>query len=627
MKVETISGKTGKRMSSNATIVWVLLFVTLQILVSSCNFRVPPEKSIIVILVENLGFNSFTCSEGVDQETDLGFRTFCDEAVRFTHAYTPSTMSQATLASLITGRYPFEHGVRHNGADALSAKIETVPELAVRKKYRTSFFSGGAPIWRKSGLAQGFEYFDDNLQPALNRVYRPASEVVQLFLKWQASEAPHGQFLSFLFLSDLQFIDEPTTNEIGELRESSFESQLDEVRESIAKLIRELKRRQMWDSSYVVLAGLNAAASEQRRGETRAISLSSESTRVALMMKPARRGRDGPFNWKIDANVSLVDVGATLADLLGRKVQVYKSEAPVAEVVSLKTVLQGPEPDWAEDRLVLSETAWAQWRKIGSTRFAVRKGPDLLVQDKQNQLYDTLTDSLESAPIPSYDPQSHSVRRELARFLETIQSSPWQPPSRDEIAKFELARELWRHRTPSQDTLLKLKALATKYPNDIELTGWRAVWALRLANWRELKSIAEKADHEPVWAYVAARNLGEKTALPSDPCLAFLRVMRSASWHLDKNCNNDGLADLIFWANETADAATRLKAMESFIRRYALRALADRISEQNFVTGLQWDTNTSRLQAPDIVDLVLALPELRKYRSLVMHRLLTPTTP
>jgi arylsulfatase A-like enzyme len=576
---------------------------------------------VIVILVENLGFGTFSCSDGLDQDNEAGFRTFCDESVRFTHAYSPSNLSQATVASVLTGQYPFENGVRHNGSQALSSKIETAAEIAVKNHYRTSFFSGGAPIWRKSGLSQGFELFDDNIQPTLTRAYRPAHDVVQLFLKWQAQEAPHGQLFSFLYFGDLQFADSPTTNEIGELRESSFESQVDEVRESLARLVRELKRRQLWDGSTIVLAGLNGVPSEARVGEPRALNLSSEATRVVLMVKPARRGRDGPFNWKIDSNVTLVDVGATIFDLLGKPLLVSPEKVNMgAQVVSLKSVLHGPEPDWPDDRKVLVESDWGEWRGIGSNRFAVRKGPDLLVQNKPDLLFDTLTDNLEMTPLPR-DGRSVEIRSELTDFLYGIKPEPWAMPARSVSDKFELARELWRNQAPTSDTLARLKSLSMKYRDDIELVGWRAIWALRMANWKELKALAGKDEQEPVWAFVALRNLSEKATLPDQPCLAFLKSAKAAAWKLDKSCNNDALANLIDWANDTNEPAVRTRGMESFIRNYAVRALYDRISEQNYVTGLMWDTNIARLREPDIVDLILALPEMRKFRSTVLRRL------
>ena len=106
-------------------------------IVASCNWKTAPQGSILVIFVENLGFNSFSCSESAESGRRAGLQTFCDEGVRFTHAYTPSTLSQATIASIFTAKAPHQHGLRHNGSQTLSAKMETVAEAALARGYRT----------------------------------------------------------------------------------------------------------------------------------------------------------------------------------------------------------------------------------------------------------------------------------------------------------------------------------------------------------------------------------------------------------------------------------------------------------------------------------------------------------
>ena len=264
-------------------------------------------------MVENLGFNSFSCGDASGPPDEVLFESFCNESVRFTHAYTPSTMSQAAIASLLTGLYPREHGVRHNGAVGLSAKIETLAEVARDSRMKTSFISGGPPIFRRSGFSQGFDIFDDSVAPALKSLYRPASSVVSMFLDWQ--KPLRGGWLSFLFFADPQFVDQPTVDDLGEERESSYEGQVAEVSESIESLVKEMKRRQVWDSTTVVLVGTNGFGSENRPSDPQAVNLFADATRVVLMVKPAHTDKPGfvkPSNWKIDSNVSLADLGETL---------------------------------------------------------------------------------------------------------------------------------------------------------------------------------------------------------------------------------------------------------------------------------------------------------------------------
>lgn len=591
------------RLFRQTVFLWLLV-------AAGCTWKGSPQPSVLVILVENLRFGAFSCGEGRESSRPAGLHAFCDEAVRFTHAYTPSMMSQATVASLLTGKYPFEHFVRHNGAQMLSGKEETFAESALAKGYRTAFFSGGPPLWRRSGLSQGFEVFDDNIGLNLRSIYRPSPQLAKQYLSWLETEVAREKTAAFLFFSDLQFIDAATTNELGEVRESSLRSQLDAVDESLNLLIREMRKRKIWDSTEVYLIGLQGDGT--RSDELLTANLFSEGTRSTLMIKPARKNRDGPFNWKIDANVSLVDVGATLFEFIG---------APRARpgggesmVHSLRSALTGPQPEWSSERAIISESAWPAWQGLGGVRSVVRRGPYLYVFDDFGILFNTLTDNPETTPLPSGDRRAGELRAEFAAFLRARGFQPSKHLPRPMIEKADLATELWRDREPRPETLEQLRELIERYPDDAQLRGWRAIWALRRDDWSELKSVSDEPLPEPFWKFVAARNLGEKAETPKDPCLDFLKSPNPFSANVPKECRIEGLSELLAWSNESKSDSVRAKSMDGFYRVYLAQTVAARIAEQNETLGRKWDTALS-VDSPAPLDLILALPEFKKQRA------------
>jgi hypothetical protein len=586
----------------------------------SCSWQTNKRPSIIVILVENLGFNAFSCHEGVEPGRVSGFQVFCDEGVRFTHAYTPSLMSQATIASILTAKYPHEHGVRHNGAQALSAREVTVAEAALQRGYSTAFFSGGPPVWRRNGLSQGFEVFDDNILVSQKRLYRSSTDVVMSFLNWLINDSAGGRFLAFLSFSDLQFIDAPTVNEFGEIRESSYQSQVEEVDEALGILISELKDKKLWNSSDIFLVGLDSSLAEARSAEAPLMNLFSESTRTTLMIKPARKPKDEVQGVKVDANVSLVDVGVTLFDLLG--VKLPKSTLPSAEAlnpVTLRSVMTSGEPDWDEDRLVLSESGWAQWRGLGAIRAAIRQGLYLYLFDERDRLFNTLTDSAEILPLPRGEDPVTVERWRFRRLLDDLGYRPWVPLSPEILEKLSLGRDLWRDRSPDLDTTNRLINLSAQNPENAIYRGWRAVLAIRQGDWKELKDAGQgKAFQNPVWSYVASRNMGEKVPVPDEPCLSFLKEGSHGS--VTKTCSEEMIKDLLIWMDSKSPETERTRAMESFLRTYSAKALAARIAEHNQVAGLAWDT-TSRMEGPEMIDLIISLPEMRKARPFIRSRM------
>ena len=566
-------------------------------------------------MVENLGFNAFSCGDSSAPPDDILFESFCEESVRFTHAYTPSTMSQAAVASLLTGLYPREHGVRHNGAQGLSAKLLSIAEVAKDARYKTSFFSGGPPIFRRSGFNQGFDVFDDSIGLSLKNLYRPALTVVNLFLDWQKTSVPKGEFVSFLFFADPQFVDQPTIDNLGEVRESSYEGQISEVSESIETLVKQMKQRKIWDTTTVILVGLNGVPTEIRGGEPNAVNLFGESTRTVLMVKPAHQAQPEyikPSNWKIDSNVSLVDVGETLQEMLAPPGVSLEKVRAVSKMgtVSLLSAFSDPKPNWSEDREIVVESAWPVWRGVGGIRSALRKGPYFYLFDENDQIYNTVTDNLEYRSLPLGEPGASRLRDQFAKFLRSNDYTPWRILDRSEIERTLFGQELWRDRPVTQETANRLKALSRKYKDSRELTGWRATIDLQRGDWLDLKLIAAK-DH-PLWTYVADTNLNVKTSPLADNCL---KALFAHSGESGKDCGDEISRQLALSADDSRSRRDRDHALEILSKLELSQALSDRVARTNLTVGDVWDVSRGRWMQPSLEDLMLAMPDMKKYRA------------
>ena len=82
---------------------------------------------------------------------------------RFTFAHSHAVVTLPSHASILTGRYPYEHGIRDNTGYRLP---QTQPTAATRLKalgFATGAFVGGFPLDRRFGLGVGFDTYDDNL--------------------------------------------------------------------------------------------------------------------------------------------------------------------------------------------------------------------------------------------------------------------------------------------------------------------------------------------------------------------------------------------------------------------------------------------------------------------------------
>lgn len=88
------------------------------------------------------------------------------EGVRFDRAYSPAPITLPAHASILTGLYPFAHGVRNNGNFYLGDRFDTLATILRARGYRTAAFISSFILDRRYGLARGFEVYDDRQEGA-----------------------------------------------------------------------------------------------------------------------------------------------------------------------------------------------------------------------------------------------------------------------------------------------------------------------------------------------------------------------------------------------------------------------------------------------------------------------------
>lgn len=387
----------------------LLLFVTLTL--SSCETQRTKKPSFLIIAVDQLKMTDVACQQ--DSRLTTHFDEFCQKAIRFSHAYTTSTLTLPALASILTAQYPISHGVRNN-ADSLSPSIETVSEKAFDKGYDTFFISGGAPVLRKSGLQQGFELFEDSIQPNLQSLHRPFEESKKIFFR-RMTETNKQSFFSVIYVPDILFTDYPSKNLLGESRDMSAESQIEELKEQLDIFFLDLKNENLWDNTHIVLVGLNGRQENSKLGRT----LSSDTTQVALLFKPAINVK---FQSDMDQNTSLIDLGATFYELLDEAAPFNdKSELNSFSLLSHKS---------NESRWILSESAWPKWRNWGETMWSIRKGGYVCYNQLSMVCYDSLVDKEKISPLSKKEILYKELDEALTPMLkiEPIQANILLPP-------------------------------------------------------------------------------------------------------------------------------------------------------------------------------------------------------
>jgi arylsulfatase A-like enzyme len=114
------------------------------------------------------------------------------------HAHNVVTLPSHT--NILTGLYPYQHGVRENSGFVLAARVPTLATLLKRAGYATGAFVAAFPLDSRFGLNQGFDVYDESFprgsDPAeFVMAERRGDQVVAAARAWWSAQRGKRRFL------------------------------------------------------------------------------------------------------------------------------------------------------------------------------------------------------------------------------------------------------------------------------------------------------------------------------------------------------------------------------------------------------------------------------------------------
>ncbi len=134
---------------------------------------------------------------------------FAERAELYERAYSTSSWTLPSHASLLTGLLPRQHGaqtaagrpdaVLSYGVRPLAEEFTTLAERLAAAGYRTGAVVGGPALRRELGLAQGFELYDDSLSGLEEYTGKRAQRVASRAIAWlrEVGDEPYFLFVNF----------------------------------------------------------------------------------------------------------------------------------------------------------------------------------------------------------------------------------------------------------------------------------------------------------------------------------------------------------------------------------------------------------------------------------------------
>lgn len=225
--------------------------------------------------------------------------------VRCTNAATVAPITLPAHASILTGLYPPAHGVRDNGAYALSDSAVTLAERFKEAGYETCAMVSALVLSKLYNLTQGFDVYDDDLweedQPEMFMIRdRPGPKTAKLFTAWLDGWHARGQapFFAWVHMFDPHqpFNSNPPD---AYLCPTPYDAEIAQADDGVEIIMNWLENKGLLDQTFIVLTADHGESLGEHKEKTHAIFIYDATIHVPLVWRyppllPQGKVYDGP---------------------------------------------------------------------------------------------------------------------------------------------------------------------------------------------------------------------------------------------------------------------------------------------------------------------------------------------
>lgn len=326
------------------------------------------------------------------------------DGVVFERAYSHVPQTLPAHASLLSGRLPFNTGIRDAWGPAVKPSERMLAEILRDRGFSTGAVVSSWLLREDTGLGQGFDSFDDEMpDPSdgtlLDELHRDGAESILVAEQWLEA---FGRSRAFLFVQ----LAEPHAPYDAPDRfagSTAYDSEISHADELVGRLVRYLKTHQLYDRSTIVLVSDHGEGLGEHGERGHGLLTYEETLRIPLIVKlPAGEGAGR----RVKDVVQHVDIAPTILDL---------AKAPIPGAMrgrSLRPLLEGGGR--FPRRIVYSESLYAHYHFGWSARMTITDGRYRYIGPDHEELYDLDADPGETKDLSA---ERSEVAAERLRWL------------------------------------------------------------------------------------------------------------------------------------------------------------------------------------------------------------------
>jgi len=324
--------------------------------------------------------------------------TLAGEGVVFERATTSAPLTLPAHASLMTGSWPMDHGVRDNVGFQLGDEQLTLAELLARNGFATFGAVGSFILHRWTGIAQGFADFDDRFETDDGRrsnqltAQRDGATVAAAAIAWWEAH-PGQRFFVWTHFYDPHHPYEPPAEFARRYPADPYAGEVAYTDSLVGRLLDDLRERGLYESTLIVVVADHGEGLGDHDEPDHGIFLYDTTLRVPLIV----RVPGAEYRGRVETLACLADVMPTVVDYLG---------LPLPDDLrgrSLLAAMSGHEGD--ADALAYGEAfyarfhyGWAELRSMRDDRFKYIDAP-------RPELYDLRQDPGELLNVIDLHPE------------------------------------------------------------------------------------------------------------------------------------------------------------------------------------------------------------------------------
>ena len=312
---------------------------------------------------------------------------FVRDAVVFDRAYAHAPQTLPSHASLLTGRLPFEHGVRDNLGFSLPQGTPTLAGIFHQAGYATAGFVSSFVLRPETGISQGFSVYDAELPASASdrspgQVQRGGPATFAAMEKWMAGRSDDRAFV-FLHLYEPHKPYAPPAA-FRDLADP-YDGEVAAADAVVGSLVSALKARGWYDAATIVVTADHGEGLGDHGEEEHGLFLYSEVIHVPLIIKRPFQDQAGTRRSEL---VQHIDVVPTLLASIGAAPPGGLRGRDLTPVLT-KTHAIAPQGVYSEAMYARYHFGWSELRAITDDRYRFIDAP-------RDELYDLELDPRET---------------------------------------------------------------------------------------------------------------------------------------------------------------------------------------------------------------------------------------